>query len=205
MAALVSALALTISVSAAAPFEVQVKELRAPDDTVSATVELRDVLPERFRKVVEDGGVLHLRLQTELWQRRTPWDRLVYPAIVRVLRFTRGSSSREVAVAGAGGSVASYGTLPNPMPIVVDIGRADRLNAADRYYVHTSATLGMVAEQEVDSVSDALFGRESDSGTLGSLGRLVFRKVVQVSDYFQSVSAEGKSGSVPGGEILKRK
>ena len=117
MAALVSALALTISVSAAAPFEVQVKELRAPDDTVSATVELRDVLPERFRKVVEDGGVLHLRLQTELWQRRTPWDRLVYPAIVRVLRFTRGSSSREVAVAGAGGSVASYGTLPNPMPI----------------------------------------------------------------------------------------
>ena len=34
MAALVSALALTISVSAAAPFEVQVKELRAPDDTV---------------------------------------------------------------------------------------------------------------------------------------------------------------------------
>ena len=48
-------------------------------------------------------------------------------------------------------------------------------------------------------------GRESDSGTLGSLGRLVFRKVVQVSDYFQSVSAEGKSGSVPGGEILKRK
>jgi hypothetical protein len=205
MAALACALVLTMTVSAAGPFEVQVKDLRAPADTVSATVELRDVLPERFRKMVEEGGVLHLRLQTELWQRRPTWDRLVYPAIVRVLRFARGASAREVAVTGAGGAVASYSALPNPMPIVVAVGGAERLNASDRYYVHTVATLGTLAEQEVDSVSDALFGRESDSGTLASLGRLVFRRVVQISDYLQSVSAEGRSGTEPGGEILRRK
>jgi hypothetical protein len=205
IAALVCALALTMTASAAGPLDVQVKELRAPADTVSATVELHDVLPDRFRKLVEDGGVLHLRLQTELWQRRPTWDRLVYPAIVRVLRFARGASGRDVAVTTAGGAVASYGALPNPMPIVVDIGRAERLNASERYYVHTIATLGTLAEREADSVSDALFGRESDSGTLGSLGRLVFRKVLQVSDYLQSVSAEGQSGTVPGGEILRRK
>jgi len=205
MAALACALALTMTVSAAGPLDVRVGELRAPADTVSATVELRDVLPERFRKLVEDGGVLHLRVQTELWQRRPTWDRLVYPAIVRVLRLARGASGREVAVTSAGGAVASYPALPNPMPIVVDIGRAERLNAGERYYVHTVATLGTLAEREADSVSDALFGRESDSGTLGSLGRLVFRRVLQISDYLQSVSAEGQSGTVPGGEILGRK
>jgi hypothetical protein len=205
MAALACALTLTMTASAAGPLDVQVKELRAPADTVSATVELRDVLPDRFRKVVEDGGVLHLRLQTELWQRRPTWDRLVYPAIVRVLRFARGPSGREVAVTGACGAVASYPALPNPMPLVVDIGRAERLNPGERYYVRTIATLGTLAERDAVSVSDALFGRESDSGTLGSLGRLVFRRVLQISDYLQSVSTEGQSGTVPGGEILRRK
>src|SRR5262245_48505691 len=188
---LACAVLLVVTTSAAGPLDLQIKDLRAPAQTVSATIELRDILPDRFRRVVEEGGTLHLRLQTELWQRRPTWDRLVYPAIVRVLAFARGASGQEVTVAGAASTPTNYRTLPNPMPIVVDIGGAERLNAAERYYVHTTATLGMLAEREVDSVGDALFGRESDSGTLGSLGRLVFRKVVQVSDYFQSISVEG--------------
>jgi hypothetical protein len=198
-------LTLAVTASAAAPFDVQVTAPRVPANTVSTTIQLRDVLPDRFKKFLDDGGVLHLRVQTELWQSRSTWDRLVYPAIVRVFRFARGQSSREVTVTAVGGPAATYSVLPNPMPVVVDIGGADRLSATDRYYVHTVATLGTLADRATDDVSDALFGRESEAGTLGSLGRVFFRKVLQISDYLQSVSAEAKSGTLPGGEILRRK
>jgi hypothetical protein len=209
IAAFVCALTLTsvlaVQTRAAEPFGVQVTPPHVPDSTVSATVQLRDVLPDRFRKLVENGGVLHLRVQAELWQSRPTWDRLVYPAIVRVLRLVRGQAGRGVTVTSADGAVSTYVTMPNPMPIVVEIGGAERLSASDRYYVHTVATLGTLDEREADSVSDAIFGRESETGTLGSLGRVVFRKVLQVSDYLQSVSAEARSGTLPGQEILRRK
>jgi hypothetical protein len=206
-AAFVCALTVALAVQAwaAEPFEVQVTPPHVPAATVSATIQLRDVLPDRFRKLVDNGGVLHLRVQTELWQSRANWDRLVYPAIVRVLRLVRGQTGRGVTVTSADGAVSTYVTMPNPMPIVVEIGGAERLSADDRYYVHTVATLGTLDEREADSVSEAIFGRESETGTLGSLGRVVFRKVLQIGDYLQSVSAEGRSGTLPGREILGRK
>ena len=49
------------------------------------------------------------------------------------------------------------------MPFVVDLGDTARLTAAERYYVHVIATLGTLAEREVDEVGDAVFGRESES------------------------------------------
>jgi hypothetical protein len=42
------------------------------------------------------------------------------------------------------------------------------------------ATLGTLAEREVDEVGDAVFGRPSETNGLGSLGRLVFRTVLKV-------------------------
>jgi len=202
MAALACALALTMTVSAAGPLDVRVRELRAPADTVSATVELRDVLPERFRKLVEDGGVLHLRVQTELWQRRPTWDRLVYPAIVRVFRFTRGAG-RNLSMTDPGGVVTTTQEAPREMPIDVALGDPSRVTASARYYVHVVATLGTLAEREVDDVGDAVFGRPSDTNSLGSLGRLVFRTVLQISDYLQSVTAETKSRKLAGGDIIR--
>jgi hypothetical protein len=199
---LMLALTMPRAVAAGAPLEVRVKELHTPANTVSTTVELRDVLPDRFRKLVDDGGVLHLRIQTELWQRRSTWDRLVFPGIVRVLRLTRVRPGQDIAVTDPAGEVSTYAVLPNPMPVVVQIGSPQRLNPSDRYYVHTVATLGTLAEHEADDASAALFGRESESGTLGSLGRMVFRRVLQISDYLQSVSAEVTSGPVQGREIL---
>ena len=129
--------------------------------------------------------MLHLRLQAELWESRPVWDRLVYPAILRVVRMTRGS-----APAAA-------------MPVTVDLGQADRIVATGRYYVHVIATLGTLADKDADQVGDAVFGRESESNTLGSLGRLVFRTALQVSDYLQSVSAEAKSRKWAGSELIR--
>lgn len=194
---------LLFAAAPAAALDVQIKDVRAASAFVSTTIELRDVLPDRFRKTLDEGGVLHLRVQAELWESRPVWDRLVYPAIVRVLRFRRAPSDG-LSVTDAQGAATTYPAPPRSLPVVVDLGDTTRVTAAEQYYVHVIATLGTLAEREVDEVGDAVFGRPSETNGLGSLGRLVFRTVLQVSDYLQSVSAEVKSRKTSGADILKR-
>src|SRR5258708_24174082 len=141
-------------------------------------------LRDRFRKVIDDGGVLHLRVQAELWESRPVWDRLVYPAIVRVLRFRRAASDG-LSITDSAGAATSYSDTPRLLPIAVDLGDAKRVMPAERYYGHVIATLGTLAEREADEVGDAVFGRPSEANGLGSLGRLMFRTVLQVSGYLQ--------------------
>jgi len=130
-----------LAASRALALDVQVTDLRAVAATVRATVEVRDVVPDRFKKMLETGNVLHLRLQTELWESRPVWDRLVFPAITRVFRLARAASGGDVSIADAGSS-ASYPTVPNPLQILVDLGNRDRVTASQKYYVHVVATLG---------------------------------------------------------------
>jgi hypothetical protein len=187
----------------AAALDVQIKDLRGPASAVTATIELLDLVPDRFKKTLDEGGVLHMRVQAELWESRPVWDRLVYPAIVRVLRFRRAPSDG-LSVTDPNGTATTYAAAPRSLPVVVDLGDAGRITPAQRYYVHVIATLGTLAEREVDEVGDAVFGRPSEANGLGSLGRLMFRTVLQISDYLQSVSAEAKSRRTAGAEILKR-
>jgi hypothetical protein len=186
----------------AVALEVQVKDLRAPASVVTTTIELREVLPDRFKKTLDSGGILHLRVQAELWESRPVWDRLVYPAIVRVFRFKRASTDG-LSITDPSGTTTTFPAPPGSMPVVVDLGDTNRLTPAERYYVHVIATLGTLAEREVDEVGDAVFGRASETNSLGSLGRLVFRTVLQVSDYLQSVSAETRTRKTPGADIIR--
>jgi hypothetical protein len=189
---------------AAAPvsaLEVEVKAVRTPAGTVSAVVELRDIIPDRFKKTIDEGGVLHLRVQAELWEARPVWDRLVFPAIVRVFRFTRGAGSN-LSIVDSSGVVTTTQDAPRTMPIDVALGDPSRVTASARYYVHVIATLGTLAEREVDDVGDAVFGKPSDANSLGALGRLMFRTVLQVSDYLQSVTAEARSRKIAGSDII---
>ena len=192
-----------LAAAPAAALEVQVKDVQAPSSSVTTTIELRDLLPDRFRKTLDDGGVLHLRVQAELWESRPVWDRLMYPAIVRVFRYARAPGNG-LSITDPSGSATTYPAPPRSMPVVLDLGAAARVTPAERYYVHVIATLGTLAEREVDEVGDVVFGRASETNGLGSLGRLVFRTVLQVNDYLQSVSAEAKSRKTSGAEILKR-
>src|SRR5262249_33699419 len=89
------------------------------------------------------------------------------------------------------------------MPIDVALGDPSRLTPSERYYVHVVATLGTLAEREMDDVGDAVFGRPTETNSLGSLGRLVFRTVLQIGDYLQSVTAEAKSRRLAGQEIIR--
>ena len=186
----------------AAALEVEVKAVRTPAGAVSVTVELRDIIPDRFKKTIDEGGALHLRVQAELWEARPVWDRLVFPAIVRVFRFTRGAG-RNLSIVDPNGVVTTSQDAPRAMPIDVALGDAARVSASARYYVHVIATLGTLAEREVDDVGDAVFGKPSDANSLGAFGRLVFRTVLQISDYLQSVSAETRSRKLAGSDIIR--
>jgi hypothetical protein len=183
---LISTVALALAIaSPAAAIDVQVKELKSELTIVRAHIELRDLIPDRFKRLLDENGSLHLRIQAELWESRPVWDRLVYPATVRAIRMT--STTRP----------------PNPMPMQIDLGAKDRIVATGRYYLHVIATLGTLAERDADEVGDAVFGRESETNTLGSLGRLVFRTAIQISDYLQSVSAETRSHKISGSDLLR--
>ena len=195
-------LALAWTAAPAAALEVEVKAVRTPAGLVSATVELRDIIPDRFKKTIDEGGALHLRVQAELWESRPVWDRLVFPAIVRIFRFTRGAGSN-LTIVDPNGIVTAAQDAPRAMPIDVALGDAARVSASARYYVHVIATLGTLAEREVDDVGDAVFGKPSDANSLGAFGRLVFRTVLQISDYLQSVSAETRSRKLAGSDIIR--
>ena len=181
------ALALAAVAAFAVPLralEVQIKEIRM-DATVRTAFDVRDLLPDRFRRVLDENGTLHLRLQAELWESRPVWDRLVYPAVIRVVRMTRDQPP------------------PESMPVNLELGKSDRIVATSRYYVHVVATLGTLADRDLETVGDAVFGRESEANGLGSLGRLVVKTALQISDYLQSVTAEAKSRRVTGADLRK--
>jgi hypothetical protein len=165
--------------------EVHIKSVGVGSQIVRTSIELRDVVPDRFKKVLDENGTLHLRLQAELWESRPVWDRLVYPALLQMVRIRRDA-------------------MPPPSwPVILDLGKTDRIAAAGKYYVHIVATLGTLAERDADDVGDAVFGRESEANGLGSLGRLVFRAALKVSDYLQSVTTEVTGKKVTGSELLK--
>src|SRR2546427_8552648 len=96
----------------ASALELMIKNVRTPASAVTANIEVRDVLPDRFKKLIDDGGVLHLRVEAELWESRPVWDRLVYPAIVRMFRLGHPPSGRDIAVSDSAGSTQTYPTAP---------------------------------------------------------------------------------------------
>ena len=202
LAAFACLCALSLATEAAA-LGVEIKDLRAAAASVTASIELRDALPDRFRETVDRGGVVHLRIHTEVWERRPVWDRLVYPAVVRVFRLARTPSGQEFAVYDPDGGVATHSAFPDPLPLVIRVGDADRLLSAARYYAKVIATLGTLAEREIENAGDAVFGRPEESSGLGAFGRMVFKRVLEMSDYLQSVSAQSTSRNIEGGQILK--
>jgi hypothetical protein len=181
----VAVLCVLLVAARASALDVRVREVKTGSSTLHASIDVKDLVPERFKRVLEDNGVLHLRLQAELWEVRPVWDRLVYPAIVRVVQLTRDARP------------------PDPMPVTLDIGDAKRIATSGRYYLHVIATMGTLADRDADDVGDAVFGRPSETNSLGSLGRLIIRTALRVEDYLQSVSAETRSKKISGSDLLK--
>jgi len=198
--ALVLALVLGVSRPLLA-LETHIIELRVVAGHLRASIEIRDMFPEKFQALLEQRGAIHLRLQIELWQHRPVWDKQPQPAIVTVFRIMLDPVTRLVRVADQYGEVSRQPAWQEPLALRLDLGRVDVLSDTARYYVRTQATLGTIAERESTKAADAVFGDDEGSVTLGSMGRLLFHAVLQVNDYLQSVSAESRTRDVTGREL----
>jgi len=141
---------------------------------------------------------------------------LGYNMLIRamnLLHFAQG----EVVMLGAMFGITAHRLLPLPFAAVliagmafgglaavaIELGSSTRLAASAKYYVHIMATLGTLAEKDAEDAGDAVFGREQDTTGLSALGRRLFRTVIKVSDYLQSVSAESTTKKTQGSELLK--
>ncbi|MBI3263103.1 MAG: hypothetical protein HYZ58_08125 [Acidobacteria bacterium] len=144
----------------------------------------------RFREMVDRGGTLYLRLQSDLWEDRPVWDKLVQPSIVTVFRILRDPASGAVTLQDSSGTTSSFKEFPRQLPLTFDAGPIAGLLDRARYYLHTQFTVGTVEPRDIEDVSEAVFGPDDRSTGLGALGKFVFRKILQVSDYLQSESCE---------------
>ena len=186
--------------SPAAALEVRLTELRVAGGSLRAALEVTDMFPQKFQAILEDGAAIHLRLQLELWEDRA-WDKLARPAVVTVFRIVLDPATRQVRVADQYGEVSRQPAWQEPLSLRLDLGRADTLSDSTQYYVRALATLGTIAEKESERASNAVFGDDDSTVSIASMGKMLFRAVLQVNEYLQSVSSETRTQPVSGGAL----
>ena len=184
----------------AAALDARVTEIRVAGGSIRASIEIRDMFPQKFQSILEDGAAIHLRLQIELWEDRL-WDKLAQPAAVTVFRIVLDPSTRQVKVADQYGEVSRQPAWQEPLVLRLDLGRADALSDSGNYYVRVLATLGTVAEKESERAGNAVFGDDDSTVSLAGMGKMLFHAVLSVNDYLQSVSAESRTRNVSGREM----
>lgn len=194
-------LAILGAAAPAAALETRITEVRLAGGTLRAALEIRDMFPSKFQSILTQGGALHLRLQLELWEDRSIWDRLAQPALVTVFRIILDPSTRQVSVSDQYGEVSRQPAWQEPLTVRLDIGRGESVDEGNRYYLRTLATLGTIAEKEATQAGEAVFGGDDGSVSLGSMGRMLFHAVLQVNDYLQSISAESRTRTLGGREF----
>lgn len=183
--------------------EARIREIRTIGESVRASIELRDILSDTLRHVLESGSPLHVRVQAEVWEDRPIWDTLVRPALVSVFRIGRDPASKQVAVSDAVGTVMSFAQWQDPLTLRVEVAPARDLRDDNRYYLRIVATIGTIAERDIEDTGAAVFGRDDGSISLGTVGRLVFKSVLQMTDYLQSVSTEARSDRFRGRDMRR--
>jgi hypothetical protein len=183
-----------------AALDARIVEVRVAGGSLRAAIEIRDMFPSKFQSILSDGGALHLRLQLELWEDRTLWDRLAHPALVSVFRIILDRATRQVSVSDQYGEISRQPAWQEPLTLRLDVGRAESVEEGSKYYLRTLATLGTIAEKEATQAGE-VFGGDDGSVSLGSMGRVLFHAVLQVNDYLQSISAEWHTRTLSGREL----
>ena len=192
LACLATAIVLMVPASGFA-LETRILEIRVAGKTLLASIDLGDAFPEKLRRILEQGGALHVRIQAELWEDRPVWDKLVRPALVTVFRIVRDPTTTHIAISDAVGPVLSAAQFPNPLSLRVNVAPADALTDDGRYYIKMSATVGTLGEREAEDTSAAVFGKDETTVSLGKVGKVILNTVLQANDYLQSVSDDARS------------
>lgn len=199
------ALALTVAVwlltsLTASAMEVRVLEIRVIGPSIRASLDLRDLVGDKFLEVLSGGRPLHVRIHAELWEDRPIWDKLVRPAIVSAFRIMREPND-QITVVDPFGIIA---TLPNhstPVPLRVEVAPTSAISETAKYYLKLVATVGTIEADEAAETGEAVFGGDDGALSVARFGRLIFDTVVQVADYLQSVTAEARTRVFTGSEV----
>jgi len=178
--------------------EARLTEIRVAGGSLRASLEVRDLFPEKFQNVLDGGGAIYLRLQVELWHSRNVWDKLVQPAVISVFRIVLVPGTRDVRVADAYGEVSRQAAWQEPLTLRLDLGRADALSDAEKYYIRVQATLGTIAGRDSAQAGTVVFGDDESAVSVASVGKILFHAVLSVNDYLQSVSAELRTRTMTG-------
>jgi hypothetical protein len=194
-------LVLSGGASPASALEARLTEMRVAGGGIRASLEIRDMFPAKFQAILEEGGAIHLRLQIELWEDRSVWDKLAQPSVVTVFRIVLDPSTRQVTVADRYGEVSRQPAWQEPLMLTPNLGRADALSDAAQYYVRALVTLGTVAGKETTQATNAVFGDDDSSVSLAAMGKILFHAVLQVNDYLQSVSSEVRTRDIRGRDV----
>jgi hypothetical protein len=181
--------------------DAKVGEIRVAATVVRAALELKGVFRPAYRQVIEEGGTLFVRIESELWEDRPAWDRLASPARVTVFRVRRDRVARRVTVADPSGALVPYADFPDPLGVTIDVAPADRIQDDGRYYLHALTRVGNSLDLESREVGDAVFGSDEDASGLAAVGKFIFRKAQQISEYLQTVTADVTSRKLTGKQI----
>jgi len=179
---------------------IDVARLGASGSTARAELSVRGLFADRFRRLIEEGGTLHLRIRAELWEDRA-WDRLAAPALVGTWRIRASVPAGSLTMTDSRGTEYDQRLWADPLLVRLDLAPLSRIDDGARYYLHIGLVAGTLGEHEADDVNDAVFGKEDESGGLGALGRFLFRQAVALSEYFQSETSELTSRRVRGRDL----
>jgi hypothetical protein len=180
-----------------------VAQVRAVSGHVRAAIDLSGAFPPELRRILEQGGTLHLRIESALWEDRALWDRAVEPPRVTVFRIVRQPNGAALAVIDAGGGAVTYRPYPDPVTIDVDLGGVDALADGSKYYLDAAVTIGTLDDDELSEANEAVFGRDNGPAGLKRVGKFLLNAVLQVSDYVRSVSAKVRSDRFTGAQLKR--
>jgi hypothetical protein len=201
MAAAFLCVALVSAPIPAQAFEARVTQVRITGTRLWAAVELHDLLRDSFLKLVRDGRAVFVQLQTDFWEDRRVFDRIVITTRPSTYRIDPDTNGPGVVILDQDGGTVRYPDVKQPLSLRIELGAADRVDESGKYYLHAVATAATVDERDIDQAGEAIFGDEQRSGGLAGLGRFVFRTLLRMGKYFESATTEVTSRSITGKDI----
>lgn len=181
--------------------EVRVTQLRVAGPRLSAALEVRDLLRDRFLALVRDGRAVFLQLEANFWEDRRVFDRVVISVPPITWRVDRDPGGAGVLLQDQHGGSMRHADVRQPLALHVDLGPATRVDDEGTYYLYATLTAATVDERDIDRAGEAIFGGEESGRGLSGLGRFVFRTLLRMGKYFESATTEVTSRRLSGRDI----
>lgn len=177
-------------------------EFRVLADQVHADFDLSPVDPPLLSEI-NKGGLLRITLAAQLWRDRVVFDSPIGSLIESTFVVSRGAPGR-LLVRTAAGLDATVGD-GDALRLGLDLAPLDEIVGDHQYYVRAVISTGVLAARDIERLGDAVFGSAKEGNGLADVAKLVFRKALEISEYFKSSRIEVESPRVAGDRIRRQR